>query len=109
MRRRGGRCCTSLLLWEACSAAGFLDRVQPASERGKNGCGFEWVKCLPLVKAETNLVLEIGRLVQTEQLERLVQTEKLERLVQTKMLEMVVQTEMLEMLEFVGEMVEELG
>ena len=62
-----------------------------------------------LVKAETNLVLETGRLVQTEQLAMLVQTEKLERLVQTEMLEMVVQTEMLDMVELVGEMVEELG
>ncbi|KAL6294031.1 hypothetical protein ACE6H2_002173 [Prunus campanulata] len=57
-----------------------------------------------LVKAEMNLVLEIGRLVQTKQLEMLVQTEKLvqiemlERLVQTKQLETLVQTEKLERL-----------
>ncbi|KAL6293575.1 hypothetical protein ACE6H2_001717 [Prunus campanulata] len=53
-----------------------------------------------LVKAETNLVVQTGRLVQTKQLQTLVQTEKLE---------MVVQTEMLKMVELVDEMVVELG
>ncbi|PQP98276.1 uncharacterized protein Pyn_26107 [Prunus yedoensis var. nudiflora] len=144
---------------EACSAADFLDRVQPTSEvfvcpKGGKSCGFfVWVDiemprreralmawllrtkrevedqivrreqerrscgllclflgplCLwfglamlgNLVKAETNLVVQTGRLVQTKQLQTLVQTEKLE---------MAVQTEMLDMVELVEEMVVELG
>ncbi|CAL2231559.1 unnamed protein product [Prunus armeniaca] len=67
-----------------------------------------WI-ALKLLKAEMNLILETGRLIQTQKLEMLAQTEKLDRLVQTEMFARLVETEILEMVELVGEKVEELS